>query len=711
MVHLSQPPQAERRPVTRSFHGRTFTDEYEWLRDKESPETRAYLEAENQWTEQRTEHLEGLRTAVFEEIRSRVKETDMSVPVRAGNYWYYGRTEEGQEYGYSCRIPVAEGQDPWVPPQVPSDGSPVPGEQVLLDLNTMAEGESFFSLGASSVTTSGRYLAYSQDTTGDERFTLYVKDLDTGELLPDVLSNVHYGATWAGEEYLFYTTVDDAWRPDRVWRHRLGTPQSQDVEIHHEADERFGVDVGSTRSEEWLMIVSGSKTVTETRVLPMADPEGAFTVLWERAEGVEYDVDHAVVAGESRWVVTHNALGPNFAVGECAAVTGDALPALAELKELVPHSSETRVEGVDVFHHQIVVAYRKGAIGRAAIMTLTDSGYGAFEELDFPEELYTVAVSGNPEWEAPVLRFLYTSFTTPAQLYDLRVDTGERTLLKEQEVLGDFRAENYTASRRWVEAADGAQIPVSLVHRVDVDPAAGPHPCLLYGYGAYESSVDPGFSVSRLSLLDRGMIFAVAHVRGGGEMGRGWYEGGRLTAKRNTFTDFIAVADQLIADGITSPDRLVAEGGSAGGLLVGAVANMAPDRFRGILAVVPFVDALTSILKPELPLTIPEWEEWGDPYHDPEVYHYMASYSPYENVVAQDYPDILACTSLNDTRVLYVEPAKWVAKLRATATGGEILLKTEMSAGHGGVSGRYKGWRETAYHYAWVINEATGLEA
>lgn len=701
---MVNPPVAPRHPVTRSFHGREFVDEYEWLRDKESQETLDYLNAENEYTKARTSHLEKLAENIYTEIKSRVKQTDMSVPVRSGDWWYYGRTEEGKDYGYSCRLPVAATDDPWIPPTIPETGRPE-GEQIVLDLNELAEGHEFFSLGASSVTTSGRYLAYSVDTTGDERFDLYIKDLETGELLDDRLEGVFYGATWAGEEYLFYQRVDDAWRPDTVWRHKVGTPASEDVLVFREDDERYFTGIGSTRSERWLIIESASKITSETRVLDLDNPTGEFEVLWEREPGVEYSVDHAVVGGTDRWVVTHNATGPNFAVGECAA---DALVPLRELNELIAHRDDVRIEGIDTFRDQIIAAYRRGAIGRLAVMVLPSEGYGEFEELEFDEELYTAGSLGNPEWDAPVIRISYGSFTTPARLYDYRVATGEYTLLKEQEVLGGYDRDEYTAHRLWATAPDGEKIPVSVVHRADLDTDR-PQPMLLYGYGSYESSIDPGFSVARLSLMDRGLIFAVAHVRGGGEMGRRWYDDGKQLTKKNTFTDFIAVADDLIARGLTEPSKLVAEGGSAGGMLMGAVANLAGDRFAGIQAVVPFVDPLTSMLKPELPLTITEWDEWGDPFHDPEVYDYMASYAPYENVEAKNYPDILAVTSLNDTRVLYVEPAKWIAKLRATATGGEFLLKTEMSAGHGGVSGRYSKWRQTAFEYAWTVHKAAGV--
>lgn len=700
------PPIAKQEALIREFHGRSFVDEYEWMRNKESQDTLEHLNAENTYTEAKTAHLKQLTENVFEEIKSRVKQTDMSVPSRAGDYWYYGRSEEGKEYGFSCRIPVSEGQDPWEPPVIPEEGKPE-GEQILLDNNALAEGHDYFALGAASVTKSGRFLAYSTDTEGDERFELFIKDLETGKLLDDHLTDIFYGATWAGEDYIFYQKVDDAWRPDTVWRHKVGTAQSDDVCVFTEVDERFRVGVGSTRSEKYLIIAVGSPLTSEYWVLDMDNPEGEFEVLWERETGVEYDIDHVVRGGKDQWLVTHNAHGPNFEVSWVDA-NANPLPGIRDLDILVPHNDDVRIEGVDTYRDFATLSYRRGGIPRVAVMQLVDDHFGDFEEINFDEEIYSAGSAGNPEWDAPVIRLSYTSYTQPAQLFQYRIATGERTLLKEQEVPGGYNADEYEAYREWAIAKDGTQIPVSIVKRKDL-ATDSPRPALLYGYGSYEASMDPGFSVSRLSLLDRGMLYVVAHVRGGGEMGRLWYDEGKLMAKKNTFTDFIDVADHLINNQLTSPEVLVAEGGSAGGLLVGAVANMAPDRFKGIQAVVPFVDPLTSILKPELPLTVGEWEEWGDPYHDPEVYDYMATYAPYENVAAQDYPDILAVTSLNDTRVLYVEPAKWIAKLRQVATGGEFLLKTEMAAGHGGVSGRYARWHQTAFEYAWTINKATGL--
>ncbi len=699
------PPLAKKHPISRRHHDIEFIDNYEWLRDSESEETIAYLEAENAYTKQETAHLDQLRENLFQEIKARVKETDMSVPTRAGKFWYYSRSEEGKSYGTSCRIPVEAGHDAWIPPTIPETG-PVPGEQVLLDLNEMAEGHDYFSLGASSVTVSGRLLAFSTDTSGDERFTLRVKDLDTGELLDEVIENVFYGATWVGEEYLFYTRVDDAWRADSIWRHKIGTDPSEDVRVFYEEDERFNVGVGGSRSEKYVFIETSSKITTETWVLEQDNPTGEFRVIRPREEGVEYEVNHAIIDERDAWIINHNVHGPNF---ELAWMWADqALTDFGNLEVLVPHDDTVRIEGVDTYRDQIVMGYRRDAIPRVAVMKL-DNGLGTFEELEFPEELYDAGIEGNPEWDAPVLRLSYNSYVTPAQIYDYVVATGERRLLKEQEIPCGYEPSDYTARRVWVTAHDGAQIPVSVVHRSDLD-LSHPNPMLLYGYGSYEVSLSPTFSVVRSSLLDRGLIFATAHIRGGGEMGRHWYEDGKMLKKKNTFTDFIACADHFINTGVTAPDMLVASGGSAGGLLMGAIANMGGDRFKAIDANVPFVDPLTSILKPELPLTVPEWEEWGNPLAEKEVYEYMASYSPYENIEAKRYPNILAITSINDTRVLYVEPAKWIAKLRDTATSGEFLLKTEMAAGHGGVSGRYESWREIAFEFAWCINQITGLE-
>ncbi|MDV7354397.1 S9 family peptidase [Rhodococcus oxybenzonivorans] len=696
------PPVAKKVPTERVHHGHTFVDEYEWLRDKEDAEVIAYLEAENAYTEQETAHLAPLRDQIFSEIKSRTQETDMSVPTRMGEYWYYARTIEGKQYGVQCRTPIT-GPDDWTPPEL-TPGVELPGEQILLDGNAEAEGHDFFSVGAFSLSHDGTLLAYSVDVVGDERYTLRFKNLVTGELLPDEITGTAPGVTWAiDHRHVFYLTVDESWRPDTVWRHRLGTAREEDVAVFREPDERFWVSVGSTRSEKYLMIWVGSKITSEARVLESANPEGEFRVILPRREGVEYGVEHAVVAGEDRFLIMHNDVvdgekAENFVLAE--APVSDP----TSLTTLIAHRSDVRLEEVDAFADHLVLSYRREALTRLAIWPLGPEGYGEFTEIAFDEELFSVGLGANPEWQQPTLRMAFTSFITPGQVYDYVLSTGELALRKSQPVLGDFDARNYVQQRDWAIAADGTRIPLSIVRRADGAPDE-PAPTLLYGYGSYEASMDPAFSVARLSLLDRGVVFVVAHVRGGGEMGRHWYENGKTLTKKNTFTDFVDCARHLVDTGRTTPNQLVADGGSAGGLLMGAVANLAPELFAGILANVPFVDPLTSILDPSLPLTVIEWDEWGNPLENPEVYEYMRSYSPYENVEAKDYPAILAITSINDTRVLYVEPAKWVAKLRATKTGDSpLLLKTEMSAGHGGVSGRYEKWKEVAFEFAWVLH-------
>lgn len=699
---MSLPPIARKEPFVRKHHGDEVIDDYEWLRDKDSPDTIAYLEAENDYATEQAAHLADLRQTIFDEIKNRTEETDLSVPTRHGAWWYYSRTVEGKQYGLRCRCPIGDVDD-WTPPTLDAH-SDIAGEQILLDSNVEAEGHEFFSLGAFSLTVDGNWLAYSVDTTGDERYTIRVKDLRTGDLLPDEITGASGGATWSlTGSHLFYTTVDDAWRPDRIWRHAIGSA-ADDVLVFEESDESFFAGVGSTHSDKYLVIGVSSKITSEVRVLDADDPEGEFRVVLPRAHGVEYSLEHAVIGGEDVFVILHNDGAPNF---ELVSVPVDD-PTTRTV--LIPGSDDTRLDDIDVFARQIMISFRRDALARVGVVLLDPSipgGVGPMQEILFDDELFTSGVGGNAEWDQPLVRLGYGSFVTPGTVYDYVVGTGELIVRKRAVVLGDFDAADYEQHRSWATAPDGTRVPLSIVCRKDT-PRDGTAPALLYGYGSYEASMDPGFGISRLSLLDRGFIYAVAHVRGGGEMGRHWYDDGKMLNKRNTFTDFIACAEQLVAEGWTSTDRLIAEGGSAGGLLMGAVANLAPQAFRGIVANVPFVDALTSILDPSLPLTVIEWDEWGNPLADAEVYAYMKSYSPYENVQAHDYPAILAITSLNDTRVLYVEPAKWVAKLRATKTGdSQLLLKTEMNAGHGGVSGRYASWHERAWELAWIIDTSS----
>ena len=692
----STPPLARKIPTERVHHGDVFVDDYEWMREKESPELVAHLEAENAYADAQTDHLAPLREQLFDEIKNRTQETDLSVPVREGAWWYYTRTVEGQQYGIHCRAPIADADD-WTPPSVDT----IVGEQVLLDDNAEAEGLEFYSLGSFDITGDGSTLLFAVDTEGDERYTLRLRDIATGENLADVVEGTAGGASFdATGRYVFYTTVDDAWRPDTVWRHEVGTAADADVSVFHEPDERYWVGVGLTRSRRYLEIELGSKITSEAWLLDAADPTGEFAVVWPRREGVEYQVEHAVIGGEDRLLIVHNDGAVDFAVTDVSATDP-----LSPGRTLVAHRAGTRIESIDAFAGHLVLEYRREALPRVAVLRLdtdSDVAEAGFSEIPFSEELFTVGAGGNPDFAQPVVRLHYASFVTPATVNDYDVATGELRLLKQQAVLGGYDPSLFVQRRDWATADDGTRVPVSLVYRGDLVTPGVPAPLELYGYGSYEHSIDPGFAISRLSLLDRGVVFAVAHVRGGGELGRDWYENGKTLTKRNTFTDFVAVARHLVDSGVTTADRLVAEGGSAGGLLVGAVANLAPEAFAGVLAVVPFVDPLTSILDPSLPLTVIEWDEWGDPLHDAEVYRLMKSYSPYENVRDVAYPRILAVTSINDTRVLYVEPAKWVARLREV--GASVILKTEMSAGHGGVSGRYESWRKRAFELAWVLD-------
>ena len=583
---------------------------------------------------------------------------------------------------------------------------------MLLDLDQLAGDSEFFSLGGSAVSPDTRLLAYATDTTGDERYTIRVKDLRTGDLAGDEITGVLGGATWHPDSASFYyATVDESWRPDKVWRHRLGTSQAEDELVHHETDARFWTGVGRTRTDRFMQIVSSSKTTTEVRLLDTDDPDRGWWVFAERREGLEYGVEHAVLAGEDVLLVLHNHTGPDFELG-----TAPIAPTAAEdWRPLLAHDPAVRLEDVDAFAGHLVVHQRSEGLTQLRILTLDPTAEGAGGIVDdhlieFDQEIYTVGSSGNPDFHAPVIRLGYTSLSVPASVYDYDVAARDLRLLRRTPVLGGYDPADYEERRLWATAEDGERVPISFVCRRGATDD-GPIPVLLYGYGAYEISMDPYFSIARLSLLDRGAGFAIAHVRGGGEMGRRWYDDGKMLAKRSTFTDFVACAHHLVDEGLTRSDVLVAEGGSAGGLLMGAVANLDPEAFAGIVAGVPFVDNLTTMLDASLPLTVIEYDEWGNPEGDAEAYDYIASYAPYDNVAALTYPPILAEVSLHDTRVMYVEAAKWIARLRASAPdGGPFLLKTEMAAGHGGVSGRYKSWKDRAFSLAWMLDRM-GLAA
>ena len=577
---------------------------------------------------------------------------------------------------------------------------------MLLDGNQLAAGQGFFALGALRPTRDWRRLAYSTDFSGDERFTIRIKDLATGQTLPDEIPGAYYGCAWSLDgSVLFYLTVDDAWRAHRVWRHRVGTPAEQDVIVFEENDERFHVSLGQTRSERYLVIRSASVLTSEVWLLDAAAPDGEPAVVTPRRHG------RGLRRRSRRGPPAHPAQPRRGELRDRhrAAHRPGRLDAAGAAPGRHPPAGRGGVRGL---HRGLLQARRPDRAADPAHAGRRQPGQPVDQhEIAFPEPVYRVGPGPNPEYESDRFRLSYTSLVTPGTVYDCDMATGELTLLKQQPVLPSpsgvpYTPEDYEQYREWAVATDGTRVPISLVCRRGT-PRDGSAPCLLSGYGSYEISRDPAFSIPVLSLLDRGFVYAIAHIRGGGELGRSWYTDGKLLRKKNTFTDFIACARHLVQAGWTSASRLVARGGSAGGLLMGAVANMAPESFAGLVAHVPFVDTLNTILDPSLPLTVTEWEEWGDPLHDPQVYAYMKSYSPYENVTAQVYPPIFALGGLNDTRVTYHEPAKWMARLRAVAKGGPFLLKIEMAAGHGGRSGRYDAWREEAQVLAWIVQTAT----
>lgn len=692
----AQPPVAKRVPVTRLAHGETVVDEYAWLRDRDDPDTLAYLTAENAYTSAMTAHTKALQDEIFAEVKDRTLETDRSVPSLRDGWFYYTRTIEGQQYPIHCRARTEPElpDDPTQPIEPPAD------EQVLLDQNELAGASPYFALGAFDVSPDGGVLAFSTDFDGSEQYTLRFKDLDRDEMLPDEIPGTYYSTAWSVDgSTLFYTTVDEAMRPYRVWRHTLGADAATDVIVHEEPDERFFISVGLTRSREYIVIELGSQITSEVRVLNANDPNADFAIVEPRRQGVEYSLDHS----GGHFFIVHNDGAENFELA-MAPVTN---PSRDHWKAVIPHREDTRVNGVEAFADHLIVSIRRDGSTGLRVLSLVDGEPAASHDITFPEEVRTVGAASNPEFATSIFRLSYTSLGTPNSVYDYHLASAELKLRKQQPVLGGFDPAHYVSAREWATAADGTQVPISLIRHRDT-PVDGTAPCLLYGYGAYEASMDPWFSIPRLSLLDRGFVFAIAHVRGGGELGRRWYEDGKLLAKKNTFTDFVACADHLVATGWAATDRLVGRGGSAGGLLIGAVANLAPTKFAALVAEVPFVDALNTILDPTLPLTVIEWEEWGNPVESADVYAYMRSYSPFENVDASPYPAILATAGLNDPRVGYHEPAKWVARLRATSTSSQqILLKTEMGAGHGGPSGRYDGWRDEAFTLSFIVDSAT----
>ncbi|MGO4246787.1 S9 family peptidase [Paenarthrobacter sp. RAF54_2] len=715
-----QPPVAKRVPSRREHHGDVFVDNYEWLRDKESAEVVEHLKAENAYQEAVTAHQAPLREAIFQEIKGRTQETDLSVPSRKDGWWYYSRSVEGKEYSIHCRVVARNTGDPvtdWTPPSV-EPGVEIPGEQVLLDGNVEAEGQPFFSIGGAAVTIDGNLYAYAVDNSGDERFTLRIKDLRTRELLPDVIENIFYGVAFSPDgTRIFYTVVDDSWRPYQVKSHVLGTPVAEDEVLYQEDDAAMwlGFDLASDRRH--LVLSIGCSEFSETRLLRFDDYDAGLSTVIPREEHILYEAEPFLLAGKETLLLTHNKDAINSMVSLVDPFELTKPLAEQHWRTVVEHSDDVRVNGAGVTSTHLVLSIRKDTIERVQVLPLAGLGtpeQAAPVEPAFDEELYTAGVSSS-DYEAPVIRMGYTSYFTPSRVYDFVLPTpelpsGQLLLRKESPVLGGYSGEDYVATREWATADDGTRIPLSVLRHISVQQdgtAAG----LVYGYGSYEMSMDPGFGVARLSLLDRGIVMVIAHIRGGGELGRHWYDDGKKFSKKNTFTDFIAATDWLAGSGWVDPSRVAAMGGSAGGLLMGAIANMAPEKYAAVVAQVPFVDPLTSILDPELPLSALEWEEWGNPITDPAAYAYMKSYTPYENVRSVPYPKIAAVTSFNDTRVLYVEPAKWVQALRSATTGSEpIVMKIEMDGGHGGASGRYVQWRERAWDYAFVADSLRATE-
>ncbi|WP_203566585.1 S9 family peptidase [Aestuariimicrobium ganziense] len=711
-MSMPQPPVAERRPIVREHHGEVFEDPYEWMRDKTSPEVIAHLQAENAYTEQVTAHLEALRTEVYDSIVARTQLTDVSVPEYCTHtsgqaYWYYTRTVEGQQYPIWCRVPATDRD------HRPDPSSAVEGEQVLLDGNIEAEGHEFFSLGAFSVSPDGSMLAYSVDNAGDERFDVSLRVFAQDRTFGPFLTGVGHGIAWVGDERLVYTRVDEAWRPHEVWMHELQSDPATDRLVFSEPDERYWLGAVESRDRRWIVIADGSKLTAEWWLLPIDQPQADPRPVARRTEGLDYEVE----VGDGEVFILHNANSDDFQVSRAPLDwerEGDELAPRESWRDFAGPSDGVRYTGVDAYRGHVVVSRRRDGLAGIEVHDLAAAGPQGVRPVVFDDPVHEAEAVSGDDVDTDRVRIRYTSLRTPASVLEYHFDSADLETLKVTPVLdhpvhGPYRREDYVEERQWATAGDGTLVPLSIIRRADV-PLDGSSPCLLYGYGSYEICIPPTFSIPRLSLLDHGFTYVIAHIRGGGEMGRAWYDQGKTLAKKNTFTDFVDAARWLVDHGYTSPDRLVAEGRSAGGLLVGAATNLAPELFRAVHAGVAFVDCLTTVLDPSLPLVVTEWEEWGDPLHDPEVYRYMASYAPYENIAAVRYPAILATTGLNDTRVEVVEPTKWVQQLRHTTVADPdrpVLQRTEMVAGHAGVTGRYEKWRELAFELAWTIDQGT----
>ena len=695
---IPSPPIARKHQTETLVHGVPLADDYAWLRDKQNPEVTAYLEAENAYADAVLAPLNGLREQLYQEMLSHMKQTDISVPYRDGAWWYYSRTEEGSQYAIYCRKHAAVEQTPGAPGPDSGTWESSP-EQVILDGNELAKGHAFFAIGDTDITDDGRFLAYTTDTTGFRQYTLRIKDLETGETLPGEVERVG-SIVWAADNCtLFYTVEDEQQkRQFQLWRHTLISLHTRDELVYQDDDERFNVGVGRTRDGKFLVVESASHTTTESRVLAADQPEGSFALISERHDDHEYSIDHR----NGLWFIRTNDSGRNFRLVTAPVAT----PGRSHWTERIPHRDDVMLGEIDLFAGFFIACERENGLPRLRLWNFSGDGPEAARtaEIAFPEPAYSAHPHINRIFETTTFRYGYQSLVTPSSVYEYDVASGASTLLKQLEIPGGFDRTLYASERVHATAPDGVQVPVSLVYRKD-KREPGRNPLYVYGYGSYGYSLPIGFSSNRLSLLDRGVVMAYAHIRGGGDLGEPWHDAGKMLVKRNTFTDFIASVEHLTAAGFGDPKRVAIEGGSAGGLLMGAVSNMRPDLFRAVLSHVPFVDVMNTMLDASLPLTVPEYEEWGDPNHE-NYFQYMLSYSPYDNLKAASYPAMLVKTSLNDSQVMYWEPAKYVAKLRTLKTDNNtLLLVTNMEAGHGGASGRYDYLKEIALDYAFLLRE------
>lgn len=679
---MTTPPKAKKIPHELTIHGHTRIDNYYWLNERENPEVIEYLEAENKYAEESLKHTEPLQKQLFDEITGRIKQDDNSVPVKIRDFYHYTRYEEGKEYPIFCR-------------KKHSLDNP---EEIMLDCNELAKGFAFFEIGEISLSEDDKLIAYSVDTVSRRIYTVYVKNLETGETHEETIPNTSGNVVWASDnQTLFYGVKDEALRPCKIFRHKLGTPHQEDVEVFHETDEAYYVSIGKTKSKQYLVIESESTLSAESRILESDNPNGTFRIFQERQPDMLYSIGHY----DNHFFILTNADGAqNFKIMK----TPINNTGIENWEEVIAPRTNVLIENFVIFSKFLVIEEREAGLIKIRIKAWDGS---CDYYIDFGEPTYEAGLSSNPEFDSDKLRFGYTSMTMPSSVYEFDMISKEKTLLKQQEIVGGYNADDYVTERLFAPSHDGTLVPISLVYKKGM-VKNGQNPLVLYGYGSYGCSMDAYFSLARISLLDRGFVWAIAHIRGGEEMGRQWYEDGKMLNKKNTFLDFMACGKYLIQSGFTSSNKMFAMGGSAGGLLVGAVVNMEPQLWRGIIANVPFVDVVTTMLDESIPLTTGEYDEWGNP-NEKEYYDYMLSYSPYDNVEAKDYPAMLITTGLHDSQVQYWEPAKWAAKLRDMKTdSNHLYLKTEMDYGHGGASGRFEGYKEIALEYAFMIDELGG---